>query len=369
MIAFIIFAQGLVLYVHYILYRFGIEKFEVLANNRYLFGSIILFLSFSFFISMVLSRYLYGSFTDVFFKYASIWLGALVWIFISIVFCVLFQFLIPQDFVLYKILPSIFILLALFINIYGIYHASSVVIIEKDLYIENLPTNWIGKRVVFLADTHYGKIHNAAKANKDVALLESLKPDAIMIAGDFFDGPHHDLSSLSSPYKKLSPLYGKYVAEGNHDSYAGRENAYEALRNSGFTILDDNSVEKDGLLFSGVSYTTNNESTIDVLNTRNMFEDSSYDKTKPNLVIKHVPIATNEFIDHGSSFVFFGHTHRGQIWPFSIFTHMLYGEYAYGFVEKGNTTFYTTSGLGSWGPIQRIGTDSELLVVTLKNKK
>jgi len=38
----------------------------------------------------------------------------------------------------------------------------------------------------------------------------------------------------------------------------------------------------------------------------------------------------------------------------------------YGYLKKGTSHFYISSGLGLWGPQYRIGTESELVVIHLK---
>ena len=66
----------------------------------------------------------------------------------------------------------------------------------------------------------------------------------------------------------------------------------------------------------------------------------------------------------GIDFQFSGHTHRGQVWPISWVTDILY-EKAWGHYKRGDTQYYVSSGLGIWGPKIRLGTRSEYLVVHL----
>jgi predicted MPP superfamily phosphohydrolase len=41
-------------------------------------------------------------------------------------------------------------------------------------------------------------------------------------------------------------------------------------------------------------------------------------------------------------------------------------EVAHGYKQKGNSHFYVSSGLGIWGPPFRIGTQSEVAVITMR---
>lgn len=79
------------------------------------------------------------------------------------------------------------------------------------------------------------------------------------------------------------------------------------------------------------------------------------------------PYHLEEAEQNGIDFQFSGHTHHGQVWPVSWITDALY-EKAYGSLQKGNTQYYISSGLGIWGGKFRIGTQSEYVVLTIEHK-
>jgi hypothetical protein len=59
-----------------------------------------------------------------------------------------------------------------------------------------------------------------------------------------------------------------------------------------------------------------------------------------------------------------GHTHGGQIWPWSYLVY-LQQPYVSGLHRRGPTTLYVSQGTGFWGPPLRLGTRSEIALVTL----
>ena len=61
-----------------------------------------------------------------------------------------------------------------------------------------------------------------------------------------------------------------------------------------------------------------------------------------------------------------GHTHRGQMIPFVYLAESLYRGYEYGFHREGEFSIYISSGLGTFGPPIRIGTESEIVLIRLK---
>jgi len=60
-----------------------------------------------------------------------------------------------------------------------------------------------------------------------------------------------------------------------------------------------------------------------------------------------------------------GHTHDGQLWPVSWITKWMY-EKSHGYLKKGNTHYFITSGIGIWGGKFRIGTRSEYVVMVIQ---
>ena len=60
-----------------------------------------------------------------------------------------------------------------------------------------------------------------------------------------------------------------------------------------------------------------------------------------------------------------GHTHDGQVYPGNLIAAAMF-ELSHGYKIKGNTHYYVSSGLGIWGPLYRIGTQSELMVIRFR---
>lgn len=365
-------AQITLFFVHYVFYRFGIDNFTLLNKYKFIFGFILAIMSISFSASMFLLRAVENRLTEVFYNISAIWLGTVFWLLLAVVASVLTQNLflkfVGNPAWVRGFVPIFFVTLSFAISVYGLYNARNTKIVQKDLYIENLPDTWVGRKALFMADTHYGNIHNKKRSIADAKLINSVKPDILLMAGDFFDGPKKDFFQFTEAYKNINPPLGKYFISGNHEIYAGLTKSEDALISSDFTILDNQNIKLDGMQFVGIPYVTNTNSDIDKQVSKSVFTNNGYDKNQPSIVLKHVPIATELIANAGASFVFSGHTHRGQMWPFSLIVKKIYGKHFYGFTNEGATQFYTTSGVGGWGPPQRIGTNSEMLVVTFYKK-
>ena len=89
------------------------------------------------------------------------------------------------------------------------------------------------------------------------------------------------------------------------------------------------------------------------------------DSTKPTLLIDHQPYEVAKKDSLGIDIQFSGHTHRGQVWPLSLLVDNMY-EQSHGYRQWPHSHVYVSSGLSLWGPPFRIGTDSDMLVMTIR---
>ncbi len=85
------------------------------------------------------------------------------------------------------------------------------------------------------------------------------------------------------------------------------------------------------------------------------------EKNFPIILLDHQPGGIRETADDGRvALQLSGHTHHGQLWPFSLITSSIF-EISWGAKKIGNTEFYVSCGWGTWGPPVRIGNTAELL--------
>ena len=60
-----------------------------------------------------------------------------------------------------------------------------------------------------------------------------------------------------------------------------------------------------------------------------------------------------------------GHTHRGQLFPFSLITRLFFPFHAGAYVLPGGGMLYVSRGTGTWGPPIRLGAPPEVTVIDL----
>ena len=127
---------------------------------------------------------------------------------------------------------------------------------------------------------------------------------------------------------------------------------------SGITLLRDSTATINDITIIGRDDHSNSKRT--GLNTIT----ENINKSNFTILLDHQPINLDEAVGNNIDFQLSGHTHRGQVFPISLITDMIF-ELSHGYLKKGNTHLYVSSGIGIWGGKFRIGTRSEYLVLDL----
>jgi hypothetical protein len=103
----------------------------------------------------------------------------------------------------------------------------------------------------------------------------------------------------------------------------------------------------------------------DPIRLRNFLQSLHLNGTA-GILLNHVPHRLPIAEQAGVSLQLSGHTHGGQVFPFSWITRRAFGKFTYGLQHFGGMQVYTSSGAGSWGPPMRVGTHSEIVLLTFE---
>jgi predicted MPP superfamily phosphohydrolase len=82
------------------------------------------------------------------------------------------------------------------------------------------------------------------------------------------------------------------------------------------------------------------------------------------VLLSHTPWQTEEAAGAGAGLMLSGHTHGGQIWPFSYLIRLRYPLLA-GRYQIDQMTVIVCRGTGTWGPRMRLWRPGEILCITL----
>lgn len=244
--------------------------------------------------------------------------------------------------------------------IYGLANAAWLRVTRVTVALPNLPAIWEGRTAALVTDVHLGNIRGEGFVRRIVARLAELKPDAVFIAGDMFDGTAIDHSAAAQPWSKLAAPAGVYFVTGNHDEFADRTAVLDALRSTGIQVLNNAKVTVRGLQLVGV----HDDEASDPRRFREILSLAGLNREEPSLLLTHQPANLAIPEEAGISLQLSGHTHGGQFWPWSAFVSRIYGPFAYGLNRFRKLLVLTSSGAGTWGPPLRVGTRSEIVLIT-----
>jgi hypothetical protein len=294
------------------------------------------------------------------------WLGALNFAFFAAVACWMAEGMaqlagwpLPR----YQVAGTLFGL-AFLATAYGLINARWIRVNRITVRLPHLPEAWRGRTAALVTDLHLGPLSGAAFLRRVIARLRVLQPDAVFISGDMFDGPTHDLDSLVAPWREFTSRRGIYYVTGNHDEFAERNLYLDPVRRVGIHVLNNAMVSIDGLQLVGV----HDSEAGDAAELRSILSGAGIDRQRASILLAHRPVNLAIAEEEGISLQLSGHTHRGQIWPWNLLVSRIYGRFGYGLSRLEKMQVYTSSGVGTWGPPLRLGTQSEIVLIRFEEQ-
>ena len=228
--------------------------------------------------------------------------------------------------------------------------------------IPSLPPALAGLRLVQISDLHIGPLLQKEWVEGIVERVRALRPDLVAITGDLVDGTVEELREHVAPLARLAEApRGVYFSTGNHEYYSGVDDWLRYLPTLGIRPLANERVElAPGLDVAGIHDPTGRGRYAPDLPAALDGRDAN----KPVVLLAHQPRQFREAARHGVSLTLSGHTHGGQIWPFSWLV-ALVQPYIAGLHRLGEAQLYVSRGTGFWGPPMRVFAPAEITLLRL----
>ena len=258
----------------------------------------------------------------------------------------------------------IFLGIGIIFGITGLIQAKFIKLTSYDIALPNAPESWNGKRAVLVSDTHFGLVNHKEFSDKVVNKILEIKPDFVLHAGDFYDGPANDTKLITESWKKLASAVPVFYAPGNHEEYGDYAGFLTSIRNAGINALVDEVTLYEGVEIAGIAFRDKRQDEI----AGKIIKNLKVDSTKASILINHHPAFQKSAEDIGIDLMVAGHTHRGQFWPLYFMVKAVYGKYIYGVNVDNTITTLTTSGVGTAGPPMRLFNTPELVLINFKTK-
>lgn len=237
----------------------------------------------------------------------------------------------------------------------------------------------VGKlRIVQFADSHVGNTFDGEGFAKQMEKIRSENPDIVVVTGDYVDDDttKEDMAAACKALGAVKTTYGVYYAFGNHDKgyygpeyrgYSGDDLIAELEKNNVKVLQDETALLDDRFYLIGRQDRSEEQHGSGRASMEELMD--GLDSGKYSVVLDHQPHDFDAQAAAGVDLVLSGHTHGGQLFPFSRMGQWTgVDDKSYGLEKRENTNFIVTSGISDWAIKFKTGCKSEYVVVDIRGK-
>ncbi len=199
-------------------------------------------------------------------------------------------------------------------------------------------------KLALLSDTHLGMGVSLARFDKVMSRIEAEQPDGLLVLGDIFEyGPNRD--AYARRLARTRTKLGSYGVLGNHEYYVGYGDSKDFFEAAGVKLLENQTaLMPNGVQVAGLKDIKT--AGVHAAGVAQLLD--GLDKDKPTLLLSHTPSLAEVASAHGANLMLSGHTHNGQLWPFTYLVRLQFPR-VYGLYDVNGMAFYITSGVFYWG--------------------
>jgi predicted MPP superfamily phosphohydrolase len=253
---------------------------------------------------------------------------------------------------------------------YGMVEARHVRLKRVPMTLAKLDPRMAGFRFAVLTDIHLSETLRRPFLADVVRRVNALDVDAVAVVGDLVDGSVDELGGAASALADLRSTHGTYFVTGNHEYYSGAQEWVEFLPSLGVRVLRNERLALSShgatLDLAGVDDVTAKASGVPGHGANLSEALHGRDTDRPVVLLAHQPVQWPEAARRGVDLQLSGHTHGGQLWPFTLAVPLQQPVVA-GRARDGDSQIYVSRGVGYWGPPVRVGAPPEISVVELRS--
>jgi len=260
------------------------------------------------------------------------------------------------------------ILLTVFFFTYGFINIRNI---KETSYEIATTKNITEKKILFLSDSHYGKVLKKSGLEKLKENIEKEEFDLFLLGGDIIDEntTKEEMEEIFSIFGSIKTKLGTYFIYGNHDrqKYTKKkafteEELEETIRKNKIEILKDETKILGDIVLIGREDLGTKRKSIEELLTKE-------EQEKFVIVVDHQPVEYNNLKKLGVDLVLSGHTHAGQIFPAGYFIKWFHmSDLWYGYEKRETLNAIVSSGLSGWGYPIRTQEHSEYVIVNIRKE-
>ncbi len=245
---------------------------------------------------------------------------------------------------------------------------------EVPIRLERLPPALSGFTLAQITDLHVGPTIGERAVRRVVDMTNALRPDAIVITGDLVDGSVPELRRATEHLARLRAPHGVFFVTGNHEYYSGARAWLEEIARYGVRPLRNERVTLGDRTPGGASFDL---AGVDDWSVAGLRDDrwatldaalAGRDPDRSLVLLAHQPRGVAEAVRSGVELQLSGHTHGGQIFPWTLVVSAVYpyykGLYLHHEGDRSGSV-YVSCGAGYWGPPMRLGAPAEVTRIVL----
>jgi predicted MPP superfamily phosphohydrolase len=218
-------------------------------------------------------------------------------------------------------------------------------------------------RLAQISDLHLSQYTGPDLLHEVVQAINGLRPDAVLLTGDYVGGDAETAQWLVEPLRGLNAL--AFAVYGNHDYWTDRDKVADYLDEAWVRVLCNEAVQlSEGLWLAGLDDVWSGRPDL-----RTTLQEVPADAA--TLLLAHEPDYFDTVITSGApvSVQLSGHSHGGQVRVPGLGAPVLpyLGKrYPIGLRRVGSRQIYTNRGLGVWPLPYRFNCRPEITLFTLE---
>ncbi len=276
----------------------------------------------------------------------------------------------PHDFLSAAFSCKLALILAIVASVYACFEAYQIQTEHVTIKSGKLPSGMSRIRIVQLSDVHIGLLLGEKRLEHILEAVRQAQPDILVSTGDLIDGRlsreeiSPDLNRLAAILAAVNVPSGKFAVTGNHEAYAGLQQALTFTHAAGFTVLRGQSIKlPNGITITGIDDTAVTGNSVEIQNSGNTLL-RSVSKNAFHLLLKHRPEIDPES-DGSFDLQLSGHVHKGQLFPFNFIVKYKYPIPCGTSTTKTGSQIHVSRGTGTWGPPMRLLAPPEITVIDI----
>lgn len=219
-------------------------------------------------------------------------------------------------------------------------------------------------RIAMLTDLHVDAVKKADFIRSIVERTNALKPDIVVITGDFVDGSVEKRGASLLPLRELqAPVY---AVPGNHDYFSDYREWLPFMSSLGISMLNNDHVilPASHAVLAGVTDPAAALFDHERPHVEKALRGAPTDA--PVILLAHQPKIALEASKCGVALQLTGHTHGGQLPGFVQLTAAFNHGWVSGLYRVGDMQLYISNGTSLWtGMPLRLGVPSEITLITI----